>query len=359
MMVRSMRWSRASAGGVLLATFTAMCLAAPELPRAMFHKNKYAMGTEFEIVVYDESAAHAEQAMEEALEEIVRLDGVMSDYKTDSELSRLNRKAHFHAQIVSADLYCVIEESLQYSKISGGKFDVTVGPLAHRWKAVLNGAPTPTVEEEEKLRACVGYEKVVMTPPNRIEFHSPCLEIDLGAIGKGYAVDRAVEILRTRGIKSGLIDAGGSTFYGMGAPPEKAGWLVHLRDPSGKLDPEVLLRDNSASTSEQTPKSLLGNASAGHIINPENGMPLRTRYSLSVIAKTGTASDGLSTTLLLLGPEKGRELVEGVSDAAAIWVSSDGQMEIATSGPRILLGGESRNDTPVKDSEQKTRTAER
>jgi len=80
---------------------------------------------------------------------------------------------------------------------------------------------------------------------------------------------------------------------------------VHLRDPSGKLDPEVLLRDNSASTSEQTPKSLLGNASAGHIINPENGMPLRTRYSLSVIAKTGTASDGLSTTLLLLGPEKG------------------------------------------------------
>jgi FAD:protein FMN transferase len=347
-----MPWSKARFAGVLLATVTAACVAAPELPHPMFHKNKFIMGTVFEIVVYDESAVRADQAMEAALQEIVRLDWVMSDYKTDSELSRLNRTAHFHPQPVSPDLYRVVEESLRYSRLSGGKFDVTVGPLAHRWKAVLRGEPAPSPAEEHKLQACMGFEKLELIPPNQIEFHSPCLEIDLGSIGKGYAVDRALEIMRRRGIKSALINAGGSTFYGMGSPPEHKGWLVHLRDPSQKIDPQVLLCDNSVSTSEQTPKSLLENELAGHIIDPETGAPLRTPYALSVVAKTGTASDALSTTLLLAGPEIGKGLVQGVSDAAAIWVSAEGHTEFATSGPRILMGGTSRGEISATDSTQ-------
>jgi FAD:protein FMN transferase len=353
-----MPWSKANVAGLLLVAFSATSAAAQELKALRFHKDKYIMGTVFEIVVYDSSSAHAAQAMEEALQEIVRLDGVMSNYKTDSELSRLNRAAHLRTQVVSPDLYRVIEESLRFSRLSGGRFDVTVGPLVDRWKAAMSGEPVPSPAEEEKLRACVGLEKVELIPPNQIEFHSPCLQIDLGAIGKGYAVDRAVEILRAHEIKSALIDAGGSTLYGMGPPPGHAGWLVHLRDPSNRIDPQVVLCESSVSTSEQTPKSLLGNESVGHIIDPEKGVPLRTRYTLSVVAKTGTVSDALSTTLLLVGPEKGRGLVEGVNEAAAIWVSSEGQTEIATSGPRILTGGNSRSDFSVTGSAQKKCMAE-
>jgi thiamine biosynthesis lipoprotein len=332
-----MRWSRTAGATLLLAVFGASSIATPELAAQMFHKKKYVMGTVFDVVVYDSSQAHAEQAMEAALEEIVRLDWVMSDYKPDSELSKLNRSAHNQPQTVSPDLYRVIAESLPYSKLSGGKFDVTIAPLADRWKAVSRGEPPPSPAERQALRECVGYEKVQMIPPDKIEFHSPCLRIDLGSIGKGYAVDRAAEVLRARGIKNALIDAGGSTFYGMGAPPGSAGWLVHLRDPSQKIDPQVLLCENSASTSEQTPKSLLGNDVAGHIIDPADGTPLKTRYALSVVTKTGTASDALSTTLLLVGPEKGKAIVAGVKDTAAIWVSAEALTEIATSGPRILL----------------------
>jgi len=318
----------------------------------MFHKQKYIMGTVFEVVMYDTSAERADQAMDATLEEIVRLDWVMSDYKPDSELSRLNRTAHFQAQKVSPDLYRVMTESLRYSKLSDGKFDVTIAPLADRWKAVLRGKPVPSPEVEQALRACVGYEKVQMIPPDEIEFHSPCMRIDLGSIGKGYAVDRAAEILRARGIKIALINAGGSTFYGMGAPPGSAGWVVHLRDPSQKIDPQVTLRENSVSTSEQTPKSLLGNEPAGHIIDPQDGMPLKTRYALSVVAMTGTASDALSTTLLLVGPEKGKALVEGIKDAAAIWVSPEGHTEIASTGPQIRTEGTSQGQSSAAGAKQ-------
>jgi thiamine biosynthesis lipoprotein len=298
------------------------------------------MGTVFEIAVYDKEPEHAAQAIDKAFAEIVRLDGVMSNYKPQSDLSQLNRNAHFHAETVPADLYRVIEKSMKYSKMSGGKFDITVGPLVDLWKAALRGERTPAQAEVEKLRGCVGYEKIELIPPDRVEFHSPCMTVDLGSIGKGYAVDRAVGILRANGITSALVDAGQSTIYAMGAPPGKSAWEVHLRDPSNRVDPQVMLSENSVSTSEQTPPSLLGNATAGHIVDPENGKPLETKYALSVVAKTGTASDALSTTLLLAGPGMGKLMLKKIEDTAAIWISRDGETEIVTIGPQIRLGGE-------------------
>src|SRR5262249_42952951 len=153
--------------------------------------------------------------------------------KPDSDLSRLNRTAHFQSQPVPHDLYRVIEESLHYSRVSGGKFDITVAPLVDLWKAALTGERVPASEQLEKVRGCVGYEKVELIPPDHIEFHSPCIRLDLGSIGKGYAVDRAVDILRANNIRNAFIDAGQSTLYGMGAPPGQDAWEVHLRDPSG------------------------------------------------------------------------------------------------------------------------------
>ena len=302
------------------------------------------MGTVYEIAAYDESPERASKAIDKAFAEIVRLDSVLSNYKPESDLSRLNRNGHFHAEKVPPDLYRVIEESVKYSKVSGGKFDITVAPLVDMWKAALRGDRAPTQEEQEKLRACVGYEKIELIPPDMVEFHSPCMRIDVGSIGKGYAVDRAVEILRANGIENALVDAGQSSIYGMGAPPGQSAWEVHLRDPSNRVDPMVMLNENSVSTSEQTPPSLLGNETAGHIIDPENGKPLETKYALSIVAKTGTASDALSTTLLLVGPDKGKPIVKEISDAAAIWISADGETETVTTGPEIRLAGKTEKE---------------
>ena len=144
-------------------------------------------------------------------QEVVRLDDVMSDYKPDSALSRLNHSSHSRPERVPPDLYRVIGEALQYSRLSGGKFDVTVGPLVNLWKAAIRGGRPPSSADEEKVRACVGYQKVELLPPDRVQFHSPCTQIDLGAIGKGYALDQAAAVLRAHGVSRALLDAGGST----------------------------------------------------------------------------------------------------------------------------------------------------
>jgi thiamine biosynthesis lipoprotein len=192
--------------------------------------------------------------------------------------------------------------------------------------------------QQAEARECVGYEKIQLIPPDRVSFHSSCMQLDLGAIGKGYAVDRAADVLRSMGIRDALIDAGGSTILGMGSPPNQKGWLIHLRDPSNRVDPQVILEDESVSTSEQTNPSLLGKNSAGHIVDPETGMPLMTDFAVSAVTKTGTDSDGLSTTLLLLGPAKGKELIKSMAGFSAIWISPAAQVETAGGGPQIFLG---------------------
>jgi thiamine biosynthesis lipoprotein len=304
----------------------------------LLYKKKYIMGTVFEIGVYDQSPEHASHAIEEAFQEIVRLDDLLSNYKPESALSNLNRSAHFHAESVPSDLYRVIEQAVQFSRLSDGKFDISIAPLVDLWKAALSGEAAPSLMQQQEARRCIGYEKIELIPPDRVTFHSPCLRLDLGAIGKGYAVDRAAEVLRSSGIRNAVINAGGSTILALGSPPGQAAWLVHLRDPSHKIDPQVMLKDESVSTSEQTAPSLLGKDSAGHIIDPETGRPLKTEFAVSAIAKTGTASDALSTTLLLLGPAKGKLLTQRMAGISAIWISPEAQMEAFPGGPQILFG---------------------
>jgi thiamine biosynthesis lipoprotein ApbE len=329
------RW--AAGLGVLI-----LCLGAKSQNsenQCLVYKKKYVMGTVFEIAAYGESSEKVSSAIDQAFQEVVRMDDLMSNYKPESALSQLNRSAHFHAESVPADLYRVIERGVQLSRLSGGKFDITVAPLVNLWKAALAGDTTPSPEQQRQAQACVGYDKIELTPPDQITLQSSCLQLDLGALGKGYAVDRAAEKLRTLGIENAFLNAGGSTIVAIGSPPGQGGWIVRLRDPSHKVDPYVMLKNGSVSTSEQTTRSLLGHDSPGHIIDPSSGRPVETQFSVSVIAPTGSMSDGFSTTLLLLGPQQGKALVNRTGDVSAIWLSPNAQVETETNGPQILFGG--------------------
>jgi FAD:protein FMN transferase len=335
-----MRSDKKVARAILITVVLASAANSQSSPQVLVYGKKYVMGTVYEIAAYDQSPEHATDAIAKALEEVVRIDALLSNFKPESPLSELNRSVHFQPHTVPPDLYRVIEHSLQLSRLTEGKFDISVAPWVDMWKAALSDGVVPSVDEQNSVRRCVGYEKIELTPPDQITFHSSCLRLDLGAIGKGYAVDRAAEVLRHWGIHDALINAGGSTLLAMGAPPGESAWRLHLRDPSDQLDPQVMLKDQSVSTSEQTPPSLLGKDSAGHIIDPDTGKPLRTDFAVSVIAKTGSETDGLSTSLLLVGPEKGKALASRLGNVSAVWISPQAKTEIISGGPRIQFGRE-------------------
>jgi len=339
-----MRWGKVWGGAGLWPALAALLVslaqgvhaAAAESPQFVYGK-RYSMGTVYEIVAYCPSLDRASRAMDAAFGKIAELDRMMSNYDPQSELNRMERSAHFHPAHVSPDLYSVIQDSLLYSRLSGGKYDITVAPLVEVWKSALSDGRVPPAARLTQLRACVGYRKIQLLPPGEIALRSPCMRLDLGSIGKGFAVDRAVEILRSSGIRDALVNAGGSTIYGMGSPPGQQGWTIRLNDPSGHVSPEVTLRDDSVSTSGQETNSLIFAREFGHIIDPTTAKPVRSAFSVSVIAKTATASDGLSTTLFLLGPDSGARVVHELPGTAALWVSPKGEMRLASTGPKILL----------------------
>lgn len=305
------------ASGVAAAAALVPLLSASHSPNSPIARSRYAMGTMFDIVAYDATR----EAVERALDEVVRLDGVLSHFKPDSDLSRLVRDGRRSFVGVDPALYDVLAHALVFSKQSRGAFDVTIAPLLRTWKAASEADRQPTSGEIARARACVGYEHIDLEPPNRIRLRSDCLDLDLGGIGKGYAVDRAMAILRTAGIRDAVVNAGTSSIAAIGSAPGERGWPVRLG--AGRDAPVLRLRDASISTSQQAFAS--GARMAGDILDPRTGAPAETAMSVSVVAPTATASDALSTTLLILPVAEGRLLLQHFTGVSAAWISPEGK----------------------------------
>ena len=297
----------ASAAGVACAAH------ASEQPQDKpVQQQRYSMGTMFEIVAYHEPRAAAERAVAAALDEISRLDDVLSDYNKDSELSRLVREGRKGAVTIDPALFEVLDESLVISRRSGGVFDVTVAPVLRAWREAREQDRKPTEAEIDAAKRCVGHDKIELQAPNQARLRSECLEIDLGAIGKGYAVDRAMAVLKEAGVRHASVNAGNSSIGAIGHPPGKKGWPVLL---GGAIDGRktLLLRDQSISTSSQSP--------AGHIVDPRSGGPARTPLAISVVAPRGSTSDALSTALLLMSAEDGPAMLPHFPGVSALWMA--------------------------------------
>ena len=269
--------------------------------------------------------------------EIARLDEVLSHYREHSELSRLNREGRHGFVAVEPSLYEVVEQSLDVSRLSGGRFDVTIAPLLRVWKAAYAAGRQPSEQEIAEVRRCVGYRHLETRPPNQIRFRSDCVELDLGGIGKGYAVDRALGVLASAGIRHAVVNAGGSTIGAIGAPPGFDGWPVELgASVSGHRT--LLLRDGAVSTSQQRLRRLLFAPGAfGEIIDPQREAPADHETIVSVMTASATRADALSTTLLFLPVQAGKTLLAQCSPVSALWMSPAGELQDAYLPSRLSL----------------------
>lgn len=236
------------------------------------------------------------EAAEAAFDEVHRLDALLSNYKPDSEWSRINREAASGPVAVSPELFHLLAACIQYSRASEGTFDLTVGPLMRAWGFFGGDRHVPSRDQIHNALELVGYHHVRLNTKNQtVRFDRPGIEIDPGGVGKGYAVDRMADVLRSRGIRSALIAASGSSIFGLGNPPEETrGWRVSIADPwdHRKDVAQVFLKDQSVSTSGTYEKSFrVGGHHYSHIMDPRSGVPADTAVQVTVIAPRAIDSE--------------------------------------------------------------------
>jgi thiamine biosynthesis lipoprotein len=284
------------------------------------------MGTEFKLVLYSTDEAAARLASRAAFDRIEDLNAKLSDYDPESELMRLCERAGGPPVPVGDDLFRVLESAQEFSRISDGAFDVTISPVGRLWRRARRDRKMPDPELLARARTLVDYRNVVLDPAARtVLLRKPGMKLDLGGIAKGYASDRAMDVLQSHGIRHALVAAAGDIKVSE-PPPGSEGWVVAvapLEAASGGEGPGPSLRltNQAVSTSGDAERFVeIGGVRYSHILDPRSGLGVVGRSSATVVAPDATMSDALATILSILGPEKGMELIEQTPGAAAFYV---------------------------------------
>ena len=296
-----------------------------------------AMATRFEMVLHGEGELGLRAAGEEALDEISALAAQLNFHVADSEVSRINAGAALAPVPVEPGLFRLLLEAKCVHELSGGAFDITVAPLMRCWGFADGKHRVPSPKELAEARECVGMDLVHLDAENfTVQFERPGVRIDLGAIGKGFALQIAGEILREAGITSALIHGGTSTVCAIGTPPGEGFWKVAIEHPDWEqpgadiLEHERLvavakLHDESFSVSAGWGKAFEENGvSYGHVLDPRSGLPTHNALLAAVALVGGTVADAWSTALLVLGGAGPATLGQAGESARSLLMLPDG-----------------------------------
>jgi thiamine biosynthesis lipoprotein len=318
---------------LILALCSALLLVQAAAAQRL-EKSTDAMGATFCVVLYGSDQVSMNQAIDAAFEEAHRLDELLSNYKPASEWSRINRDAAVSPVVVSSESFQLLSDCIEYSRASEGTFDVTVAPLMRAWGFFGGDRKVPSSDQIREGLEMVGSHHIQLNAQKwTVHFDHPGLEIDPGGVGKGYAVDRMVEILRSRGFRNALVAASGSSIFGLGNPPaEPRGWPISIADPwdHRKNVAQVFLKDMSLSTSGSYEKSFrVAGHRYSHIMDPRRGVPAESAVQVTVVAPRAIDSEVWAKPYFIQGsawtaahkPKSWRVLYcENTPGAACSWV---------------------------------------
>ena len=283
------------------------------------------MGTLVRISVYTPDQQTAAGAFRKVFNRIGELDGVLSDYRPDSELNQITKSAVKRPVPVSDDLFDVLCASQDLAHATGGAFDITQGPVVQLWREARKTGllPDPAALTDAASRS--GFRKLHLDKEHRtVMLDAPGMALDVGAIGKGYAASEAIEVLDALGVRSALVAMSGDLAFS-DAPPNQRGWRIAVRSADLPVDgvPDVLeLTRAAVSTAGSSEQHVdIGGRRYSHIINPASGTALIEDITVTVIAPDGLDADGLDTAVSVLGAERGLALIESTPEAAALIVS--------------------------------------
>jgi FAD:protein FMN transferase len=300
---------------------TATASEPPALRR--FEFTQVEMAVKVKIVLYSADEAAATIAAKDAFSRVHALNGILSDYDSESELSRLSNTAgEGKAVHVSADLWKVLEHAQRVSRQSDGAFDVTVGPVVRLWRRARRQVELPSPKALKEATALVGYKLVRLDPQRHtVELLKKGMRLDLGGIAKGYAMDEALAQLGRHGLKQAMVEAGGDMRLG-DPPPGRAGWRVGippLDNPQGEPLSCLELSRVAVSTSGDVIQYVeIGGKRYSHVIDPRTGMALTDHCRVMVVGPSGIAADAITKAVGVLGPEKGLKLIDQTPGMAAM-----------------------------------------
>ena len=301
-----------------------------------YSKTEFLLDTVVEIKAY---GYQPESAVTAAFSEINRLQSIFDRYNANSDISLINVEAGRHPVIVSKDLIGLLIRSQNFSRESGGSFDVTVGPLVDLWDIGHNDATLPSSKEIAEVLPLIDYNQIVIDASNNsVYLTQPRMKLDLGGVGKGYAVDRAIEILRAEGIESALVNAGGDIRV-IGNRPDGQPWCVGVQDPRNpdKVIASVTLNhwDTAETSGDYQRYFELDGIRYAHIFDPKSGVQPRLFSSVTILADNSVDADFLSTALFVMPYEQGMILARKFS-VAVIWVTVEGQILINSDYPNDI-----------------------
>lgn len=287
----------------ILALFLTAC-ASPPLHR--FEFTRLCMGVQTKILTWAPDHNAASTAAAAAFSEIGRLDTIMSDYQKTSELNRLSDGAGGPPIAVSDDLFSIIRTAQDVSRNSGGAFDITVGPAVQLWREARRSGRLPTADQIAAARALIDYRTLVIGPPDSrsIRLTRPGTRLDLGAIAKGYAAQRALDVMRAQRQPRSLVALSGDIAAG-DPPPGEPGWTVALEgEQSGKRLGVLVLGNSAVSTSGDTEQFVqIAGQRFSHIIDPKTGTGIQARRAVSIVYPAAMCADPLATAACILGPD--------------------------------------------------------
>jgi thiamine biosynthesis lipoprotein len=300
------------------------------------------MGTNIDVELWHDDSAKGNAAIDAVMDEMRRIDTLMSHYKPQSELSQINARAFREPVVVDKELFDLIKTSLHFSEITEGAFDITYASVGYLYD--YRKHVKPTEQQIQKALPAVNFHNLLLDEKNHsVRFEHEGMRIDLGGIAKGYAVDRGIGILQARGVQHAVVTAGGDTrIIGdrFGRP-----WIVGIRHPDdkSKVITRIPLIDTAMSTSGDYERFFDENGVRyHHIIDPKTGHSASKVRSATILGPTAMQTDGLSKTAFVLGAEKALEIIERLPDFDAVFVRPDGKV-LYTKGLQPPDGGSSQH----------------
>lgn len=287
------------------------------------------MGSKFEITLVDKDSLSAEKNIDKSVSEIRRIENLISEWNPETQISEVNRNAGIKPVKVDAEVFALTEKGIYFSQLTDGAFDISIVAMDKIWKFDDSMNELPSEESIRNSVKNVGYQNIILDKRNSTIFlKNKGMKIGFGSIGKGYAADKTRELMKSFGVKAGIINASGDiSTWGM--QPDGTPWAIGINNPfrNDTIAAVLYLKENAVTTSGSYEKyAEINGKRYSHIMNPKTGYPSTGLTSVTVVGPNATMANGFSTSIMVLGRKKGLRLIKKFPDYQYLLITDAGKI---------------------------------